>query len=155
MRKLNISLIVALISVFMYSCTSTPSEVSTTKEETAVDQDHQEVETAEPIAFNNNEKWLVNNEMKPFVNKGVDLVDEFIASGKTDYSTLAAQLKEQNKQLITSCTMTGKSHDELHKWLEPHLKLVADLEKATDENEAKELVVKLKSSYALYDQYFQ
>ena len=51
--------------------------------------------------------------------------------------------------------MKGKSHDELHKWLAPHLKLVADLEKANNEIEAKELLLKLKSSYDLYDQYFQ
>ena len=159
MRKLNLILAAAFIALSIIGCTNETKEQPKAQEEKALvedqDQDHEETEAATPIEFNNNEKWLVNNEMKPFVTKGSTLVDEYIASGKSDYQTLVTQLKDQNKQLISSCTMKGKSHDELHKWLAPHLKLVSDLEKTTNEAEAKELIVKLKSSYTLYDKYFQ
>lgn len=156
MKKFNLILIVALNIVFISSgCTNSIPEQPKAQIETITNQDHQENEKTEPIELNNNEKWLVNNEMKPFLKTGLTLVDEYTTSSKTDYNALAIQLKEQNKQLVTSCTMKGKSHDELHKWLAPHLKLVADLEKANNEAEAKELIVKLKESYTLYNQYFQ
>jgi len=64
-------------------------------------------------------------------------------------------LKDQNNQLIKSCTMKGKSHDELHKWLHPHLELVEALEKSANENEAKGIVLKLQKSNEVYHQYFE
>ena len=51
--------------------------------------------------------------------------------------------------------MDGKSHDELHKWLHPHLELVKELENSSDENEAKEIVLKLQKSNEMYHQYFK
>ena len=60
----------------------------------------------------------------------------------------------KNDELINSCTMDGKSHDELHKWLAPHLELVEKLG-ASDDAEAKELVSKLADSYKTYHEYFQ
>ena len=51
--------------------------------------------------------------------------------------------------------MDGKSHDELHKWLHPHLELVEALEKSANENEAKGIVLKLQKSNEVYHQYFE
>lgn len=59
----------------------------------------------------------MNDEMKPFVAKGEGLVTTYLQSSQTNYNKLAQKLKDQNNQLIKSCTMKGKSHDELHKWL--------------------------------------
>jgi len=50
--------------------------------------------------------------------------------------------------------MKGKSHDELHKWLYPHLELVKELDNETDTVKAKEIVVKLQNSYQQYQIYF-
>lgn len=155
MKRLNFTLITALIMVVVSACTSTTTEKPKEEAATVVDQHHEQSERVKPIELNSNEKWLVNNEMKPFLKTGSTIVEEYKKSGRNDYKALAIQLNEQNKQLIASCTMKGKSHDELHKWLTPHLKLVADLEKSTDEVEARELITKLIASYALYNQYFQ
>ncbi len=155
MEKLKFILLAAIIFLFINGCTNATNEKEEVQKENFLDQDHKKDEKVESIELNNNERWIVNNEMKPFLKTGSILVDEYTTSGKTDYKDLAFQLKEQNKQLITSCTMKGRSHDELHKWLAPHLKLVADLEKASDDIEAKELVIKLKESYTLYNQYFK
>ena len=95
---------------------------------------------------------MVNDEMKPFIQKGAELVDAFIADGQSDYKRLAEQVKDQNTQLIKSCTMDGKSHDELHKWLHPHLDLVKRLE--TDSSSAPQIVKQLQDSYRTYHRYF-
>ena len=92
--------------------------------------------------------------MKPFVMKGEELVNAYVQNEQKDYKALAQQLKEQNNQLIKSCTMDGKSHDELHKWLHPHLEIVKALEDEADASKANEIVLQLQISYQEYHHYF-
>ena len=139
--------------MLLWSCNNT-SEKSTAKQKTESHEAHQHDENVETIELNNNEKWVVNEEMKPFVMKGEELVNSYIQNNQTDYKTLAQQLKEQNNKLIKSCTMDGKSHDELHKWLHPHLEIVKALEDEADASKANEIVLQLQHSYQQYHHYF-
>ena len=139
--------------MLLWSCNNT-SEKSTAKQETESHEAHQHDENVETIELNNNETWVVNEEMKPFVLKGSELVNAYIEDGQSDYKALAEQLKDQNNQLIKSCTMTGKSHDELHKWLHPQLELVKELENEIDVVKANEIVLQLQKSNEVYHQYF-
>ncbi len=114
-----------------------------------------EPKASEIIELNNGKKWAVNKEMKPFIAKGEALVNDYLKKNLSDYHILAKEIKEQNDILIESCTMDGKSHEELHKWLHPHLELVENLEKETDANKAKDIILKLEKSYKEYSRYFQ
>lgn len=148
------NIVVLGISVFfLWSCNNSTKK-SETQQKTESHTAHQHSENPQEIELHNGEKWLVNEEMKPFVLKGEELVTVYIQDRKTDYKTLAQQLKDQNNQLIKSCTMEGKSHDELHKWLHPHLEIVKELEDETDATKANEIVEKLQHSYQQYHQYF-
>lgn len=148
------NIVVFGISVlFLWSCNNSTKKSETQQKTENHAEQHSGTITQE-IELHNGEKWLVNEEMKPFVLKGEELVNVYIQDGKTDYKTLAQQLKDQNNQLIKSCTMEGKSHDELHKWLHPHLEIVKTLEDETDTTKAKEIVEKLQHSYQQYHQYF-
>jgi hypothetical protein len=51
--------------------------------------------------------------------------------------------------------MNGESHDELHKWLHPHIQLVDALSKAKNQEEADEIIAQLKESFQIYNTYFQ
>ncbi len=139
--------------MLLWSCNNS-TEKSTEKQETENHAEHQHEESSEAIELNNGEKWLVNEEMKPFVVKGEELVNSYIQNNQTDYKVLSQQLKEQNDQLIKSCTMDGKSHDELHKWLHPHLEIVKSLEDEADATKANEILLQLQQSYQQYHQYF-
>jgi len=139
--------------MLLWSCNNS-TEKSTTHQEAENHTEHQQDESSESIELNNGEKWLVNEEMKPFVMKGEELVNSYIQDNQTDYKALAQQLIEQNNQLIKSCTMNGKSHDELHKWLHPHLEIVNALEEEKDAAKANEIVLQLQKSYQDYHQYF-
>jgi hypothetical protein len=55
---------------------------------------------------------------------------------------------------VTNCTLEGKAHDELHKWLMPLLGLPAEYTKATDPQGQAELLGKIKQSLALFHEYF-
>ncbi len=117
----------------------------------AHDHDH----ANETIALNNGEKWKVNSEMIPFINNGIKLVNNYVEKKDVNFGELAKQLEVENGKLIESCTMKGASHDELHKWLHPHLELVEELAESKDAKAAEGVVAKLKQSYETYTKYFQ
>lgn len=147
-------LFVAMGSFVFWSCNN-PSETTSANQEVTTQEEHHHNESSDALELNNGEKWIVNEEMKPFVRKGEELVNNYIQTNQSDYKQLAQQVNDQNQQLITSCTMDGKSHDELHKWLHPHLALVKDLENETDAAKAKGIVDQLQQSYKTYHEYFQ
>lgn len=107
------------------------------------------------IELDNGQKWKVNLEMQPFIAAGENILNTYTESWSNDFKTLAAQLKEKDAAMIKSCTMKGKSHEELHKWLHPHLELVATLAKADNEQQANDLVKQLKESFETFHEFFQ
>lgn len=139
--------------MLLWSCNNSTKK-STTQQETEDHTEHYYDESSDAIELNNSKKWIVNEEMKPFVLNGEESVNTYLQDGQTDYKALAKKLKDQNSQLIKSCTMEGKSHDELHKWLYVHLEIVKALENETDTTKANEIVLRTQHSYQLYHQYF-
>lgn len=120
------------------------------------DEDHHHHDMDdEPLSLNDGEKWIINDEMKPHVAAGEEVLKNYIDSESTDYAALAVQLKEKNAGLIGSCTMKGESHDELHKWLYPHIDLLGDLGNAESQEEADEVIDQLGHSFETFHEYFQ
>lgn len=107
------------------------------------------------LTLNNGEKWKVNAEMKPHIEQGNAILNAYLRQNSTYHKALAEALKNQNDNLIKSCTMKGKSHDELHKWLHPHIKLVEKLSKTDDSSEAAALVAQIEKSFRTYENYFE
>ncbi len=114
-----------------------------------------ETQKSEAIHLNDGEKWAVNAEMQAPIAKAEERLQYFLDNGEEDYNSLASDLKEYNQKLIESCTMKGESHDELHKWLHPHLDLVKDLSSTAKPEEGKALVKELQESFKTYHQYFR
>jgi len=114
-----------------------------------------ETQKSEAIHLNDGKKWAVNAEMQAPIAKAEERLQYFLDNGQGDYKSLASDLKEYNQKLIESCTMKGESHEELHKWLHPHLDLVKDLSSAEKPEEGKALVKELQESFETYHQYFQ
>lgn len=103
------------------------------------------------LQLNNGNKWEVNTEMMPFLKTSDSLVNSF--SGE-NFGILAEELKSQNKKLISSCTMTGPAHDELHKWLHPHLELVQQLDTSNSTETSLQVLSELKLSFVTFNTYF-
>ncbi len=107
------------------------------------------------IHLHNGEKWTVNEEMKPHILESQAILNGYVESDSDDYKTLASQLNEKNSGLIQSCTMKGESHDELHKWLHPHMELIASLDQAENTDDAQVIVTQLDQSFETYHQHFK
>lgn len=151
MRIIQSSLFIVAVSFFAMSCNQQ------TKTNDQKMHSEMEVNPSEPasISLNDGEKWSVNEEMKPFILEAEVILNQYTESNSSDYTTLAAQLKEKNAGLIKSCTMKGESHDELHKWLHPHMALIESLRNSDSEEEANTIIKSLQRSFETYHQYFK
>lgn len=109
-------------------------------------------ETTDQLVLNEGKKWKVNEEMMPFILESEQLVLKY---NDDDYLALAEQLFELNNNLIKSCTMDGPAHDELHKWLHPHIDLLKKLKAAEDQSQSTKLIQEIKDSFVVFHAYFE
>ena len=108
-----------------------------------------------PIELDNGKKWLINVEMMPPLRSSESSISSFQATDLQSYQSLASELAANNKVLISSCTMTGKSHNELHKWLHPYMNMISDLEDVENVKSAEEIVKNMKQSFSTFNQNFK
>lgn len=148
MKHLNLLSAVLCLSAIM-SCgkKETVTEVLT-------EQNQQQI-IINDIELENGQRWLVNDEMKPFIKASENLFVDYINSQDTNHKKLAQDLKTNADALIKSCTMEGKAHDELHKWLHPYLEKIKQLQTAEMADEVANAISEIKTSFGIYHQNFQ
>lgn len=150
---------IGLFVLTLSACDSAPEKNSNSnaEKEQQHEMEHKDKEspkTDNQISLNDGERWKVNPEMKPQLEASEKRLIAYRDNTETDYKTLAMELKSYNDQLIASCTMKGESHDQLHLWLHPHIKLVKALSEAKNEEEADSIIAELEISFEKYHKYF-
>lgn len=176
MKLTQISIL--FIALFVASCSSPATKTEDTQTQESIEheatdhanhtdnldheshQDHKREGTSDlnsslNIELENGEKWKVNQEMMPAIQAMKTDLQAYTDANSKDYQKLATTLDANTNLLVKSCTMQGKSHEELHKWLEPHMALVKDLKAAKDESEANEKIQEIQHSFELFNQYFK
>ncbi|WP_026976342.1 hypothetical protein [Flavobacterium tegetincola] len=144
--------IIAISSILFISCKN--SSDSTSQERTTTSEEAHNKGASDELQLNDNQKWVVNEEMKPHILQGEELIVSYTATHDTDYVRLAEKLTELNNNLIKSCTMEGSAHDELHKWLQPHLEMIDALKIASGQDKAQELIQNISTSFQTYHIFF-
>jgi PBP1b-binding outer membrane lipoprotein LpoB len=152
MKKITLS--IALISLFLFSCSNTSNEKSKQQTETVTHEEHQHNVEVQTIELNNGEKWKVDANMIPHIRNMENDVISFAKVKQKDYKNLAKKLQSNIDLLTSNCTMKGKAHDELHKWLLPYIDLVKELSEAKDETEEEKQFQKIENSFITFNQYF-
>jgi len=155
MNTLKLIASILVISNLLLSCGNATENKSTEQTEAVSHEERNLDHKSETLNLNNGERWIVNEEMKPFILGAEGILNQYKASQDEDYKTLATQLKEKNSGLIKSCTMKGVSHDELHKWLYPHIELIESLPKVESTEAANKIIADLQASFSTFNQYFQ
>ena len=146
---------ISAISLFLFGCSNTSKEKSKEQTETVTHEEHQHDEESEVIELNNGEKWKVDANMITHIrNMEVD-VNSFAKVEQKDYKSLSEKLQSNIDLLTSNCTMKGKAHDELHKWLLPYIDLVKELSEAKDETEASKQFKNIQTSFTTFNLYFQ
>ncbi|NUM31605.1 MAG: hypothetical protein HUU47_04700 [Bacteroidetes bacterium] len=153
--KLKILLLLFSVNMIV-SCTNTSkkSNINTSDSLSEIDE-HQHNTENDSISLNEGKKWKVNTDMMLHISKMKSDVAIFEKNKKRDYNTLAKNLSKGLDSLTSNCTMEGKAHDELHKWLVPFIELVDEFSENTESKEAEHLYLKIKSSFEEFDKFFE
>ena len=153
MKKLTCLLTV--ISLFFFSCSNTTNEKSSEKVEAVTQGGHQHEDESAAIELNNGVKWTVDTHMLTHIRNMENDVLSFAKVEHKDFKSFAGILQSNIELLTSNCTMKGKAHDELHKWLLPYIDTVNDLSKAQDETEAAKYFENIQASFITFNTYFQ
>ncbi len=151
----KITILIPVISLFLFSCGNTSKEKPKEQTETDTHKEHQHDEESEIIELNNGEKWKVDANMLTHIRNMENDVVSFAKVEQKDYKSLGEKLQSNIDLLTSNCTMKGKAHDELHKWLLPYIDMVKELSEAKDETEAEKQFHNIQTSFTTFNQYFQ
>ncbi len=151
----KITILIPVISLFLFSCGNTSNGKSKEQTETVTHEEHQNNAEIQTIELNNGEKWKVDANMITHIRNMENDVISFAKVEQKDYKSLSEKLQSNIDLLTSNCTMKGKAHDELHKWLLPYIDLVKELSEAKDETEASKQFQNIQTSFTAFNQYFQ
>ena len=151
----KITILISVISLFLFSCGNTSNEKSKEQTETVTHEEHQHNDEMQTIELNNGEKWKVDANMITHIRNMENDIISFSTVEQKDYKSLAEKLQSNIDLLTSNCTMKGKAHDELHKWLLPYIDLVKEFSEAKDETEAAKQFENIQTSFTTFNRYFQ
>jgi hypothetical protein len=153
MRLKNIFLIA--ISILLFSCSNTSNKISENVDSTSKVADSHHSEESEKIELNNGEKWVVDSNMIIHIRNIENDVNSFSKDDNKDFKTISKKIQSHLDLLTSNCTMTGKAHDELHKWLLPFIDLVKELSDAKDMDIASEKFKDIQTSFLTFNTFFK
>lgn len=117
-------------------------------EDMVVEDSHQHDDSA--IELVNGEKWIVVPEMMQYIRNMETNV--LTAQQDTNLDSLTLSIRENLDLLTSNCTMSGRAHDELHKWLLPFIDLVQETEKSEDKISSFN---ELNNSFTEFNEFFK
>ena len=148
-------ILIPAIALFLFSCGNASNEKSEDLSEIETHDEHHHDDESEAIELNNGEKWTVDANMLTHIRTMENDVVSYAKVEQKDYKSLSEKLQSNIDLLTSNCTMKGKAHDELHKWLLPYIDLVKEFSEAIDETEASKHFENIQISFTTFNQYFQ
>ncbi len=149
MKKQLIYLLL-LSGTFIFSC-SNPE----TKQEKTPEVSKEQTPAQHGLELNAGNKWKVDEQMMVYIRAMEKAVTAYTVDNPDSFDSLAIFLQEQTNELTSNCTMEGKPHDELHKWLLPYMELVASMQGVKEETHRREILAQLQSSFTELNMYFE
>jgi len=107
------------------------------------------------IELNDGKKWKVVPEMMAIIRSMETQVNEFHGKEMDQHINNANELQHKVDSLTSNCTMTGKAHDELHKWLLPYLDMVEAYNQTNNQEDADSIFLEIKNSFVNMNQFFE
>jgi len=151
-------IILVFVTAFFFGCnnSNTPQNKEVVKEH---DEDQTEkVISTEPLVLNKGVKWNADSITSNNVKNLLSVAETFYSApdkSLASYKNAAADLQKGLDKMISECKMQGPDHEALHKWLRPLIGQVAELKKASTEDNAAKLMAAIGAQLNLYDQYFK
>ena len=142
-------------ALFLYSCGQQEEKKKEAKSQVIEEHHHNEYDS---IELNNGAKWKVVPEMMQHIKNmesDVNRFNETQHSDLKDFTQLGKSLQKNIDLLTSNCTMEGKAHDELHKWLLPYIDMVDKLNKSKTKDEASHTFEEIVASFKTLNIYFE
>jgi len=142
-------------ALFLYSCGQQEEKKKEVTSQVMEEHHHNETNS---IELNNGAKWKVVPEMMKHIRNMESDVYRFNKSQRLDlkdFTQLGKSLQKNIDLLTSSCTMEGKAHDELHKWLLPYIDMVEKLNKSKTKDEALLTAEEIVASFKTLNIYFK
>ncbi len=149
MKRFDITLF--LIILVFTACTNKKMDKNKQTSDTVK---HAHNEKPEVIELNNGQKWKVDEAMMEIIRKMESDIYSFSDSNKKDHNELGIKLQANIELLTSNCTMKGKAHDELHKWLLPFIDLVNEYSNNKDLKKSEILYTQILISMKNFNRYF-
>lgn len=153
MKKVNFLIIAILATILVVSC----NNEKTKKQEIAapVQTEEETHESEGALKLNNGDLWMANSETTEGIEKMTQLITNFSDTENMEaYAELKTTMETEFGTIISKCTMTGESHDQLHNYLLPMKPFFKDLA-AKDLETRKAGLEKLTKHLSEYSAYFK
>ncbi|NOT38358.1 MAG: hypothetical protein HOP11_13385 [Saprospiraceae bacterium] len=150
----NKHILILGMSLILYRCDNM-SNVKDQAKQSSTQQETIHEEESHTLEFDNGKKWKVDENMLIHIRNMENYINEFASSKSLDYHTLSTTLQDNIELLTSNCTMKGKAHDELHKWLLPYIELVDELHETEDAGESEKCFENIQSLFKTFNQYFE
>lgn len=160
MKKLMILLLMATYG-FVACNRSEPTAETTTQDSTQTtvesteEEHHDHDHASEHPELDNGKKWKVNEDMMVHVRTMEKDMTAFASDKEKNHPAMSDKLHANIDLLTSSCTMTGKAHDELHKWLVPFIEAVDEYSEIADPAKADEKFAELQNRMVTFNLYFE
>jgi len=148
-------IIILVGSILLFSCNNATKEQEKGKTEIVAQEQEHQYDENETIELNNGEKWKVDENMITHIRNMENDLSNFKGTTLKEYKILSENLQKNVDLLTSNCTMKGKAHDELHKWLLPFLGLAEEFEASKNDQEFEEKYQAIKISFITFNTYFE
>lgn len=160
MKKLSTVLLLITFTSWIACNQAAKNESEGHQMEHKSDADHHEGhdhESSDALMLDHGKKWMVDEPTRMHVaNMEKAVFDPASENANMEfYQTLAGFLKENIGKLTSDCSMTGQSHDELHKWLYPYIERTKAFSEAKNPEEASSSLMKVKESFTEFHEFFE
>lgn len=106
--------------------------------------------------LNGTEKWEMDSHTKRSIdNMNTLFQNTAMLSNPADFNKFALSFETELDSMIKGCTMTGKSHDQLHLFIGEIFQPLENLKKDSILTDAKNSFTTLKDALTEYDKFFK
>ncbi|MBL6445426.1 hypothetical protein JMN32_03855 [Fulvivirga sp. 29W222] len=147
------TILAGTMCIFLWACNGHQSHDNGLEHQEHSSQNYT-AEVEKPL-LDNGKKWKANEDMTVHIRAMQNDVKEFKNTEDKDYAALASQLNTNVNLVISSCTMKGKSHEELHKWLLPYKELVLELGASESAENKEKVFSSIQTALGEFDVYFE
>lgn len=150
-----LSLAISLLAGCEQKQTTTKSTSSAQSNETTDHAAQEQHQMSGQLTLDYGKKWKANTETTQGIQKMSTMANQATSRWQTkDYHELKTKLDLTLTEILQQCTMTGEAHEQLHNYLMPLQKIIAQLG-SDDRDQCEQSRLELVQHLKEYDQYFE